>query len=112
MGAKKVLPCNFFFVMNNIIFSTTTMKKRLEQTREIKMFKVKFTNNNTAKITTPLLPSLSRSLTDNTTYRGLPARGTENGYLHNKLYWTNYLPSDSLGLEIRVICPIVQFLGN
>ena len=28
------------------------------------------------------------------------------------IYWTNYLPVDSLGLEIRVICPIVRFLGN
>ena len=41
-----------------------------------------------------------------------PPRGTENAYMHIKLYWTNCLPFDSLGLKIRVICPIVWFLGN
>ena len=39
-------------------------------------------------------------------------RGTENGYMHKKIHRTNCLLSDSLGLEIRVICPIVRFLGN
>ena len=28
-----------------------------------------------------------------------------------KIYQKNCLPSDSLGLEIRINCPIVQFLG-
>ena len=28
------------------------------------------------------------------------------------IYWTNCLPVDSLGLEIRIIGPIVRFLGN
>ena len=42
----------------------------------------------------------------------VPTRGTENGYLHYKIYRTNCLLSDSLGLKISVICTIVRFLGN
>ena len=44
--------------------------------------------------------------------RPLIGRGTKMGVCTKNIYWTNYIPSDSLGLEIRVTCPIVWVLVN